>query len=236
MYVATQRGWPVEASSPARRVEASTKGDAIYRYLREGILDGTFAPSQTLSQLKLATSLGFSITPLREALRRLQAEGLVRVESSGVLRVAPLSRRELRELYAVRAELDPLAARLAATSATDEQLQELVAAWRGSARMSKQRRVEANRRFHQGLYAACGNAVLAELCGGLWVRTDRYRTLLSVPSLAADIEHEHADISAALLARDADRAGALVLAHTESARELIEAKATSFQLFERDPA
>jgi DNA-binding GntR family transcriptional regulator len=142
--------------------------------LRRAILTGAIEPGAVLDQEALASSLGLSTTPVREALRRLEAEGLVGSVAFRKVRVAGLSRRELHELYALREVLDPLAASLAASHASPSQLELTRSLWKTTA-LDIEKRVAANRAFHRSIYSASGNRVLAELLDGLWDRTDRYR-------------------------------------------------------------
>ena len=99
---------------------ATTKADGAYLELRNQILLGTLEPGSRVDYLRLSASLGVSITPLREALRRLEADHLVIRSAHRDVVVAPLTREEASELVAVRQELDLLAARLAAAQMTRE--------------------------------------------------------------------------------------------------------------------
>src|SRR3954471_18567517 len=95
-----------------------SKSDAAYAEIRERILSGALAPGSVLAQYELAESLHMSITPLREALRRLRGEGLVELDVHRDARVAPLHVNEARELFEIRLSLDPLGAELAARRRT----------------------------------------------------------------------------------------------------------------------
>ena len=109
---------------------APTKADGAYVELRNQILLGTLEPGSRVDYVQLSASLGVSITPLREALRRLEADHLVLRSAHRDVIVAPLTREEASELVAVRRELDLLAARLAAVQMTEAELaaaRELVA-------------------------------------------------------------------------------------------------------------
>ena len=83
-----------------------TKAEAAYLETRSRILRGVLAPGVPVNQEALAASLGVSITPLREALRRLEMEGLVRLDAHRMVTTTPLTSRELDELYAIRTELE----------------------------------------------------------------------------------------------------------------------------------
>jgi DNA-binding GntR family transcriptional regulator len=200
-----------------------TKAEVAYVALRRLILEGTIPPGSTVNQEVLAPQLGVSITPLREALRRLQAEGLVDFAAHRTVRVSALTARELHDLFDVKIKLDPHAASLAATTATDEQ----VAALRKSAQVgptaSAAERLEANRQFHGSLYEASNNEVLAALCNQLWLRSDRYRVIILREHQLTDaiLDGQHLEIAEAVASRDARLASKLVRQHTQEAKTLI---------------
>src|ERR1700730_14446555 len=108
----------MSASEASSFLQIGTKAEAVYQELRRRILSSVILPGSMLSQEALAVQLGVSITPLREALRRLETEGLVKTLAHRTMTIPPLTRKEVRELYAVRLQLDPLAAKLAAENAS----------------------------------------------------------------------------------------------------------------------
>src|SRR6476469_10421453 len=103
----------------------STKSDAAYAEVRRRILAGELAPGSVLDQYRLSQSMCMSITPLREALRRLRGEGLIMIDVHTTTRVAPLSATEARELFEIRLALDPAGAALAAQRRTDADIKTL---------------------------------------------------------------------------------------------------------------
>src|SRR5262245_42994434 len=92
----------------------SSKGEVAYAELRGRILSGALRPGSRLEQNELAGDLGMSLTPLREAIRRLSSEGLIHLDAHRDARVAGMSAAEARQLFEVRLSLDPTAARYAA--------------------------------------------------------------------------------------------------------------------------
>lgn len=203
-----------------------TKAEAVYRELTARILDGTMEPGTSVNQEALAASLGVSITPVREALRRLESDGLVIVERNRTVTVTPLSAHEVQELYAVRLQLDPFAAGLTATLASPEELRRIEALAARSLETTARGRLRANREFHRAIYRASRNATLAELLDRLWDQTDRYRLIaLQTESLGPTVEREHRAIAAAITARDAALATELMRAHVESTLRLVEQNA-----------
>jgi len=101
---------------------ATTKADGAYIEMRDQILLGLLEPGSRIDYVQLSAALGVSITPLREALRRLEADHLVIRNAHRDVVIAPLTREEASDLVAVRRELDLLAARLAAAQMTPDEL------------------------------------------------------------------------------------------------------------------
>jgi DNA-binding GntR family transcriptional regulator len=201
-------------------VSVLTKAEAAYQQLRERIVEGSLAPGSTINQERLAADLGLSITPLREALRRLEAEELVSLSAHKIVRVMPLSQRELYELCLVRGQLDPLAATLAAAEATEQEAQAIVGLAAQPAALDLRGRLVAHRRFHLAIYAASHNKVMGAILRQLWDRTDRYRILVLADHGArpdTGTEHQHQDIARAILARQGQLAASLMSDHVEQA-------------------
>ncbi|MFE1797955.1 GntR family transcriptional regulator [Streptomyces sp. NPDC059517] len=176
-----------------------SKSDLAYAELRDQILSGTLSAGTRLAQYDLAASLGMSITPLREAIRRLSSEGLVTVETHRDVRVSVMNSQEARQLFEVRLSLDPTAAELAARRRTDEDIALMRAAVGNLLPVTRQWGEEgltAHRAFHQALYRASHNDVLIHLLDDLWDKSDRYRRLgLDLPPgdepRTRDLEEHH---------------------------------------------
>jgi DNA-binding GntR family transcriptional regulator len=197
-----------------------SKAHAAYEELRRQILTGELAAGISLNQEQLAAELGVSTTPLREALRSLESEGLVRSRSHRDIIVAPLDDDEIVEVYAVRRHLDGLAARLAAEN-PDEAARERI---REAMRQLHKRHadpVAANREFHRSIYLASGNTVLIEMLDALWNRSDRYRRfsrhIADTPSTVA----EHEALAEAVLSGKGKTAEKMILAHVNRAANAI---------------
>ena len=204
-------------------MQVRTKAEAVYQELSAHILDGRMEPGSTVNQEGLAASLGVSITPLREALRRLESDGLVILEAHRTLTVAPLSLSEVSELYAVRLQLDPFAAGLAAKLASPETVERIEALAARKLEATARGRLRANREFHQAIYQSPHNTTLAEILDRLWDRTDRYRLIVvQVESQGRKVEREHREIAAAIRARDPEHATNLMRAHVETTLKLVE--------------
>lgn len=208
-----------------RNVEAQALVDAIAGDVQSRIMTGDIAIGSWLRQERLAVEYGISRTPVREALRKLQAAGTIEIKPHRGALVRGPTAREIREAYEVRAELEALAAALAATWIGDEalgRLREAEALLRqaGEPQRRRGRRPPdwraANDRFHEAVQAAAGNDCLAALIGQLHRAFPRGLTWrpLSEDShlLAANIE-EHGRILGAIEARDGDEARVLMRDH-----------------------
>lgn len=188
-------GWQYDQPN-FRTAQAMTKTELAYVRIRQQILEGELAPGQPLDQETLASSLGLSTTPVREALRRLESEHLVVNQAHRDTIVAPLSFRVLEEVYSVRLSLDPLAAAAAAAAATAEE-RELMQALADEAleRGDEVAHLHLNRRLHRTIYAASGNSVLVQLLDQLWDMSDRYRLItLKDNAVVKSAKQEHAAI------------------------------------------
>jgi DNA-binding GntR family transcriptional regulator len=216
--VATERS--IEIDAPLVGI---TKARAVFSELRRKILTGELPPGHEVNQEAMAAGLGVSITPLREALRRLEMEGLVRLKAHRTVVIPPLTRDELVELYVIRTELDPLATRLTTEVATDEETALIAKLARQKLARDPVVQLELNRTFHRAIYAACGNSSLITYLDQLWDRTDRYRLILvkqefhEGPASPTD----HIEIADAIVARDAEKAGQLMRAHIAGSRHRI---------------
>jgi DNA-binding GntR family transcriptional regulator len=181
-----------------------TKTDAAYSELRARILDGTLPPGSVLDQDTIASQLGLSTTPVREALRRLESESLVVMAAHREARIATLTREELEDIYDVRLALDPLAARLATEHATDEQIAAARDALEWTGVSVAEVMLEGNRRFHRAIYNSSGNDALLAILEGLWDRSDRYRmALLRTDDGRREADADHQEIFEAFANRDA---------------------------------
>lgn len=221
--------WALSAQASMELSSAATKTDQAYLRIRRRILNGELAPGMSLDQEAIAAALGLSTTPVREALRRLESERLVINRAHRDTVVAPLSLAALEEVYAVRLSLDPLAAGMAAASASAEAIEQIVG-------LSQESESDAdagvlfdlNRRLHRAVYAASGNQVLVEVLDRLWDMSDRYRLIVLRDRGARSAQAEHHDIVHAVVERDADKAAELMREHVlQSLQTLREATKTA---------
>lgn len=206
------------SDSPAR-----TKSEIVYARLRRSILENELEAGTVLDQAPLAKSLGVSPTPVREALRRLEAERLVISEAHRESVVAPVTSEFVAEIYQVRLALDPLAARLAASKATQEQMDRIAAFRSGApAKATAVERFHFSRHLHRAIYSASGNSRLVDILEQLWDVSDRRRFATLKSRQAVSTSHdEHVRIIDAILARDEATAETLMYGHVRSTHDAI---------------
>jgi DNA-binding GntR family transcriptional regulator len=185
--------------------------EEAYRKLRNWIIDGTLLPGEVLRDHAIAGSLGVSRTPVREALRRLQDEGLVETALNRWTRVAPLDLTKARETYAVIESLEVLALERAFPNLTPADLQDMAQANRAMQSAAEQQElmeaVIADEAFHEVLTARAGNGVLAALLAQLKTQLRRVElAYFDVASRAHGSFREHAAIVKALKGRSVPEA------------------------------
>jgi DNA-binding GntR family transcriptional regulator len=200
--------------------------DEAARALREAILSGRFAAGARLRQTELADRLGISRTPIREALGRLQQEGLVQLLPGSGVRVTVLDLDEAAELYDLREALDGLAARLAAGRATQASLTRVGRPLERMRQCLEQQ--DANRwfsahvAFHEEIFRASDNARLQSLLAVVRLSIQRFHPLLlKTPHRLEDAYREHRAIWEAIAAGDAARAERLARLHITNARAIV---------------
>jgi DNA-binding GntR family transcriptional regulator len=209
-------------SSPVE-LRFTTKAEAVYDEIRSRILRGILAPASPLNQDALAPELGVSVTPVREAVRRLEAEGLVQVHAHRTVVVSPLSLSELSEIYDVRLQLDPHAAAIATAKASEETLERIERMARTEVSRDPLEQATINRAFHRAIYVESGNSLLIEILDRLWERTDRYRIMLVSTEIdVKTVVREHLEIVAAMRSRQSRQVAKLIRAHVLKARASIE--------------
>lgn len=195
--------------------------DEAYIALRRAILSGTLAPGDHLVERQIAGSLGLSRSPVREAFRRLEQEGLVRAERFGV-EVCGLDFATVRELYQIRQQLEALIARLAArnfTPAHRPEIEALLAEMATSMAASDSgAALGAGVRFHQALARLAGNRRLALLTSAISEEIHRFRGLnMAGTGRGQTALDEHRQLAAAVIARDEEAAARLMAEHIEHA-------------------
>ena len=207
----------------ASRRSQTARPDNVYVRLKDAILTGSLRPMERITENKVAASYGLSRTPVREAFRRLETEGLIQVIPQRGSFVSQPSVEDILEIYQIRMPLECMSARIAAERIEEDQLEELeslVSAERARAEgRSAERSLRASARFHATLYACTRNKRLASYLMDMQNQVHRVRVLW--PSTVARLEEtwkEHAGILTALRARDGAEAERLMRQHLERAR------------------
>lgn len=188
--------------------------------VREMILDGTIPPGERLNEVAIATALGISRGPLREAIQRLAGEGLVKLISHRGAFVRTFEKREVDELYDLRCAYEMFASRLVCERATDEQLAELdvFVAETGHV-LETEGAYPRDLDFHTKVLALSGNQALTRLAEETQAQISLARSMSAkAPVRARQALNEHAAVVAALQARSADEAAKLAREHLENAR------------------
>jgi DNA-binding GntR family transcriptional regulator len=211
--------WPdrraEDGASTGSAAELST--EFVHDRLRAAILRGEFDPRVPLSQVQLAARLGVSRTPLREALRMLQREGLIDSEPNRRVRVAELSLSDLEQLYASRVMIETLAVRLSVPRYTRADAERLKGALDEMSELLKGRDLDvwegAHRRFHELLRRYAGERI-ERLARELSDHTERYRRVyMAEPRAWSAAAQEHAAIAEACGVGDAAAASAHLARH-----------------------
>ncbi|HEY8485883.1 MAG TPA: GntR family transcriptional regulator [Limnochordales bacterium] len=204
------------ALAPVTAETVVSVSEAVTRALREAILHGRLRPGQRLVQEELAAQLGTSRQPVREALRRLESEGLIVPLPQRGFVVREFREEDLRENYHLRQLLESEAARLAAGRMPAEALEQLREVHRSMARAVRRQDqgsvVELNARFHRLVHQASGMSQLVRLIQQLWAGRTVF-TPVFVPGRAQRSVQEHQAILDALAARDGERAAQAMREH-----------------------
>lgn len=211
--------------------EAGTADSAVervYRSTREAIITGDYPPGFPLRMNELATRSGVSTIPVREALRRLEAERLVESVAHKGARVADLSFPDLADAYRLRILLEIEAVRLGFPDLTDEDLgrmrgllHDMTRLWRAG----REEGHEAHRRFHFLVYEKAGSTWLLHVIRSIWDHTERHRRLaMRWGAEPEDLGRSHEEMLAALVGRDLDKAIEAVRQHFERPLQLIESR------------
>jgi DNA-binding GntR family transcriptional regulator len=203
---------------------AATEVERAIRFLREAILQGDYKPGQALPQKELTEQLDMSPTPIREAFRILEAQGLLeRVPYKGAY-VAEVSPEESEEISVIRSALEGLATRMAVPNLTAQDLaaleslvREMEDAWR---QMSIGRLRRSNYRFHALIYEHAGSQRLSDMIISLWPRfaTD---SLWMIPGRAERSIQQHHAVLDKIRQGDAESAADLMSEHILTAGESI---------------
>ncbi len=196
----------------------------VFDSLENEILTGVLERGEVLSENKISARLGVSRTPVREALQRLEQEGLVKTEPGKGAVVLGISHGDLLDIYEIRIRIEGLAARYAARNITEEQsrkmlelveLQEFYVFRNDSFKLR-----DLDSQFHSMIYEFCTSRILTDTLNSLHHKIERFRRMSVETGGRGSLSvEEHREIAAALAAHDEDRAEELLIAHIRNARD-----------------
>ncbi len=195
--------------------------DVVFNTLREAILKGELKPGERLMELQLASKLGVSRTPIREAIRMLEQEGLaVTIPRKGA-EVAKMTEKDMEDVLQIRDALDELAASIACEQITSEELDELRRTMREFEEYTKtadlKRIAEADVRFHDIIYKATRNTKLENMLNNLREQMYRYRVeYLKDEKNYPVLIKEHSEIVEGLSGKDKDKVTDAMHKHVEN--------------------
>ena len=200
--------------------------DVVFNTLRHAILKGELEPGERLMEIALAQKLGVSRTPIREAIRKLELEGLVVMVPRKGAEVADITEKDLRDVLEVRTALVELSIELAMKNMNDDDCKQLTEANKLFAKDSEGddliKIAEADVAFHELIYMATGNKRLIQMINNLREQMYRYRLeYIKDKSTHARLVDEHNRIIDAMVKNDVAAAKAAIKLHVENQEENI---------------
>lgn len=198
--------------------------DVVFENLRTAILDGNLKAGQRLMEVQLAEQLGVSRTPIREAIRKLELEGLVVMLPRKGAYVANMSFKDLIDVLEIRATLEGLAASLAAERRSDDDVVELEKLAKEFETCVREADVEGVLKkdvdFHEKIFLMANNKKLYQLITSLWEQVHRFRvTYVSNYDASLSLVDEHNRILEAIKAGDTELAKKYATEHIELAEQ-----------------
>ena len=204
--------------------QATPLREQILTRMRVAIIDGTYAPGVRLKEKDLCDTFDVSRTVVREVLRQLETEQLVRIEPQVGPVVVTLSNQDIRDLYEVRAVLEGTAGKLAARHGTDEQLATLAELYDEitlADGMPMGELIALKNRFYAQLVVVSGNRVIGQMLDNVQARISQLRRLtLGSPDRHQEMVNELGSVMKSILARDPDGAYAACVTHVKSAEAI----------------
>jgi DNA-binding GntR family transcriptional regulator len=206
--------------------ERKSLGQNVYENLKQAIVQGDLSPKSRIIESRLAESLGISRTPVREAIHKLEREGLLRRGSTGGFFVTGLNRRDIEETFGIRSVLESYAAKLAAMKHNPRELDLLEEKIRDYQAALDRGRTEIlpeiNTAFHDHLYTLSHSPRLIRMINELHDHIYRFRkVLLQSEELARTSNRDHRDMIRAIRKGDAEGVEKLVKEHILRGREVV---------------
>lgn len=196
--------------------------DIAYVRIKAALVDLQFGPGSAITEMQLMEKLGMSRTPVRQALHRLEQEGLVKLLPRKGWFVAGVSLRDIQEIFVIREALEGIAARLAAERMTDAQLQELKDYMDKVKPAEGQETIDPGDILHQRIFEVVENAQMNRVLNLYDDQLRRFHVMASrLPGRALLSYREHYDILAAMIEREAEKAERLMREHIRSSKSSI---------------
>lgn len=200
--------------------------DVIFNTIREAIIAGELKPGERLMEVQLAEKMGVSRTPVREAIRKLELEGMVEMIPRKGAHVAEVSVKDIMDVLEVRASLDGLATSLAATRITPEEIKELKHVYtQFVANVEKDNvsgTIKKDVEFHDVIYRASRNEKLMQISNNLKEQVQRFRVIyLKGFGSTRDVIREHEQIIEAITTNNSDMALKIAYEHIKKQEETI---------------
>lgn len=200
--------------------------EIVFEYLRNSILNGELEPGERLMELQLAEQLGVSRTPVREAIRKLELEGLVEMIPRKGAYVADMSIKDILDVLEVRMFLEGLAAYLAAERMSDDEIDKLKEILKkfeaGIVNMGKEDMIELDNKFHDMIIAGSRNNKLLQIVQGLQEQFQRFRVIyFNEYNEHQDLIKYHKAIVESIDNRDSKKAQEYAQTHVEMIEESI---------------
>lgn len=193
----------------------------VFNRIRDDILNGKYSDHEELKEVAIGAELGVSRTPVREALRQLELEGLVQIIPNKGAYVVGISVKDIRDIYMIRSKLEGLCARWACDNITSEQMEELEEiVYLADFHENKGRfdqLPELDNRFHTTLYESCDSKMLEHLLKDYHQYVWRIRQKTLAGKRGKDCNNEHRQIMEAIRDKDPDRAEEIANRHMISA-------------------
>ncbi len=200
--------------------------DIVFRNLRKAIITGELPPGERLLETQLGEKLGVSRTPIREAIRKLELEGLVVMVPRKGAQVAQFTPKDIKDVLEVRAALEALAVRLACQRMDERsflRLQLVITEYEYAAKENDiETMIEKDVEFHEIIFNATENDKLIQMFGNLGEQVHRFRiAYLKNTEESISVQEEHMEILQALRDKDADKAAQLAMTHIDKQSESI---------------
>ncbi|QEK10907.1 GntR family transcriptional regulator [Crassaminicella thermophila] len=199
----------------------------IFNILREDILNGKYAEGEKLGEAKLAEELGVSRTPVREALKQLELDGIVENKPNRGVIVLGISKQDIEDIYTIRAAIEGIAARWAVERITEEELNELKETYElmefYTFKNDVEKFAELNTKFHETIYKATKSRYLEQVLKDFqyYMKKTRRKSLQVEGRIKESLE-EHKVILDAFFKKDAEAAQNALTIHVENSRKNVE--------------